>query len=226
MRRTDPRVAAIYPDGIHQALAGYLAARIAAATATLDEPEHGLSEPVLGKTDVLIWWGHMAHGEVSDAIVDRVQRRVLEGMGLVVLHSGHFSKIFKRLMGTSCDLKWREANERSACGSWRPAIPSSRVWASISSCPRGDVRRVLRHPRRTSCAPQLVPGRRGLPQRLLLPPRAGQDLLFPPRPRDVSHLSQPGGAAGDRQRRALGGAGGPPAVTFGHRPKPLEPLPD
>jgi trehalose utilization protein len=82
------------------------------ATATLDEPEHGLSAARLAKTDVLVWWGHKAHGEVADEIVERVHARVLEGMGLVALHSAHFSKIFKALMGTGCDLKWREAGER------------------------------------------------------------------------------------------------------------------
>jgi len=67
---------------------------------------------VLAETDVLSWWGHAAHGEVDDAIVDRVQKRVLEGMGLIVLHSGHYSKIFRRLLGTTCSLTWREAGER------------------------------------------------------------------------------------------------------------------
>jgi trehalose utilization protein len=111
--RTREPVRAIYPDGIHAAIAeGLRGEGIEVRTATLDEPEHGLSEAVLAATDVLTWWGHDAHDEVDDAIVDRVQARVLDGMGLVVLHSGHFSKIFKRLMGTTCDLKWREANER------------------------------------------------------------------------------------------------------------------
>ncbi|EAC7342432.1 trehalose utilization protein ThuA, partial [Listeria monocytogenes] len=101
------------PDGIHGQIASFLEkAGIEAGTATLEEPEHGLTEEVLANTDVLIWWGHMGHDRVEDKIVDRVQKRVLEGMGLVVLHSGHMSKIFMRLMGTSCDLKWREANER------------------------------------------------------------------------------------------------------------------
>jgi trehalose utilization protein len=77
-------------------------------TATLDEPEHGLTVDVLANTDVLTWWGHMAHGEVSDEVVDRVYQRVLEGMGLIVLHSGHFAKIFRKLMGTSCALRWRD----------------------------------------------------------------------------------------------------------------------
>lgn len=103
----------IYPDGIHAPIAGALrSAGFEVRTATLDEPEHGLTRKVLEQTDVLTWWGHAAHDEVDDAIVDRVQARVLEGMGLVCLHSAHYSKIFKRLMGTSCSLKWREANER------------------------------------------------------------------------------------------------------------------
>lgn len=109
----NPRVAAIYPRGIHEAVAAPLrAVGLDVATATLDEPEHGLSEARLARTDVLVWWGHKAHGEVADAIVARVHARVLGGMGLVALHSAHFSKIFKTLMGTGCDLKWREAGER------------------------------------------------------------------------------------------------------------------
>jgi trehalose utilization protein len=80
-------------------------------TATLDEPEHGLTDAVLAETEVLTWWGHVAHDEVSDEVVERVHRRVLDGMGLIVLHSGHFSRIFQRLMGTTCNLKWREAGE-------------------------------------------------------------------------------------------------------------------
>ncbi len=113
--KQSPEIAAIYPEGIHGAIAGFLRQQsgIEPRTATLDEPEHGLSEEVLANTDVLIWWGHMAHGEVSEEIVDRIQRRVvLEGMGLICLHSAHFSKIFKRLMGTTCNLRWREIGER------------------------------------------------------------------------------------------------------------------
>ncbi|HUQ77990.1 MAG TPA: ThuA domain-containing protein [Patescibacteria group bacterium] len=111
--RSNPVVGAVYPDGIHAAVAaGLRDAGFDVGTATLDEPEHGLTEEVLAATDVLTWWGHVAHGEVDDAVVDRVQRRVLDGMGLIVLHSGHHSKIFRRLMGTTADLTWREAGER------------------------------------------------------------------------------------------------------------------
>ncbi|RJE88917.1 trehalose utilization protein ThuA [Paenibacillus sp. 1011MAR3C5] len=114
----------VYPDGIHQVLAkGIAAGDIEVATATLEEPEHGLSEERLNETDVLIWWGHMAHDQVDDAIVERVQQRVLNGMGLIVLHSGHFSKIFKKLMGTGCDLKWREAGEKERLWVVNPAHP-------------------------------------------------------------------------------------------------------
>ncbi|WP_165997670.1 ThuA domain-containing protein [Bacillus sp. Cs-700] len=110
--QSSEEVRSVYPNGIHGAIAEFLKEDFEVKTATLDEPEHGLSEEVLNNTDVLLWWGHIAHEEVSDEIVNRVHQRVLDGMGLIVLHSGHFSKIFKKLMGTGCDLKWREADEK------------------------------------------------------------------------------------------------------------------
>jgi trehalose utilization protein len=100
-------VKSIYPDGMHSVIAAALAADtgLSVSTATLDEPEHGLTIDRLKDTDVLTWWGHKAHGDVSDKVVERVAERVWEGMGLIVLHSGHFSKIFTRLMGTPCSLQ-------------------------------------------------------------------------------------------------------------------------
>ena len=123
--KTHPKVTAIYPEGMHAVIARHLSAQpgLEVRTATLDEPEHGLTEEVLASTDVLTWWGHAAHGEVRDEIVDRVQQRVLDGMGLIVLHSGHFSKIFRRLMGTTCNLKWREAGEKSRLWVVEPGHP-------------------------------------------------------------------------------------------------------
>jgi trehalose utilization protein len=110
--RSDPPVAAIYPDGIHTVIAeGLGESGFDVRTATLDDPEHGLTDDILAETDVLTWWGHVAHQEVDDAVVERIHRRVLDGMGLIVLHSGHHSKIFKLLMGTTCDLNWREAGD-------------------------------------------------------------------------------------------------------------------
>lgn len=107
-----------YPNGIHGQIAAFLGTNedIAVHTATLDEPEHGLTADVLDNTDVLIWWGHRAHSEVADEIVVRIQDHVLRGMGLIVLHSGHDSKIFKRMLGTSCSLGWNEpSRERVWC---------------------------------------------------------------------------------------------------------------
>ena len=123
--RKDARVAAIYPKGIHATLAAGIAplGDFDVRTATLDQPEHGLTTEVLAATDVLIWWGHVAHDQVSDEIVDRVQQRVLSGMGLVCLHSGHESRIFRRLMGTSCSLRWREAGEHERLWNLRPEHP-------------------------------------------------------------------------------------------------------
>jgi len=124
--KTNEQIAKLYPGGMHTAIADYLkkATDFEIRTATLDaDAEHGLSEKVLSETDVLTWWGHMAHGDVRDDIVDRVQARVLQGMGLIVLHSGHYSKIFKRLMGTSCSLKWREIAERERLWVVSPGHP-------------------------------------------------------------------------------------------------------
>jgi len=112
---------------MHAAIAaGLREAGFDVGAATLDDPDHGLTDDVLAATDVLTWWGHVAHDEVDAAIVDRVQRRVLDGMGLIVLHSGHHSRIFRRLMGTTADLKWREAGERE------------RIWVVDRSHPIAD----------------------------------------------------------------------------------------
>ncbi|MFS0750744.1 ThuA domain-containing protein [Oceanobacillus sp. 1P07AA] len=117
-------VANIYPEGIHGTIANFLKTEdFHVKTATLDEPNHGLSNDLLEETDVLIWWGHKAHDEVSDEIVEKVKQRVLDGMGLIVLHSGHFSKVFKSLMGTGCDLKWREAGEKERIWNVDPTHP-------------------------------------------------------------------------------------------------------
>ena len=122
--KLDEHIAGLYPDGMHMALAkGLDSFGFDIRTATLDEPEHGLTADVLDNTDVLIWWGHMAHEEVSDEIAARVHERVLEGMGLIVLHSAHLSKIFRRLMGTGCMLKWREADEKERLWVVDPSHP-------------------------------------------------------------------------------------------------------
>jgi trehalose utilization protein len=124
---TQPEIAAIYPEGIHGAIAGGLRGILGETavvhTATLADPEHGLSDETLASTDVLLWWGHIAHDEVSDDVVDRVQRHVLAGMGLVVLHSGHFSKPFIRLMGTTCSLAWRNDGDREVVWTVAPSHP-------------------------------------------------------------------------------------------------------
>ncbi len=112
--KKDPKVLEYYPGGLHGYIANFLKCDdIEVRTATLDDPDCGLTDEVLADTDVLVWWGHRAHDQVPDEVVDRVQKYVLSGMGLVVLHSGHHSKIFRRLMGTTCNLKWRDnAHER------------------------------------------------------------------------------------------------------------------
>lgn len=107
--KLEQSVADVYPKGLHGQLAEFLSKEkdFKVRTATLDMPEHGLTEEVLNDTDVLLWWGHIGHDEVSDEIVERVYKRINNGMGFIPLHSAHYSKIFKRLMGTYCSVQWR-----------------------------------------------------------------------------------------------------------------------
>lgn len=122
--KNKPAVRAIYPDGIHRALAGYLAAEdLDIRCVSLDEPDQGLPDEVLNTTDVLVWWSHCAHAAVSDELVERVRYRVVHGMGLVALHSSHYSKIFRRLMGTECRLHWREVGEKERLWTVDPSHP-------------------------------------------------------------------------------------------------------
>jgi trehalose utilization protein len=125
--RTEEHVRAIYPEGMHAAVAAGLADLLGDAvrvrTATLEQPEHGLPAEVIADTDVLTWWGHAAHEDVDDAVVGRVHDAVLGGMGLLALHSAHYSKIFRRLLGTSCSLRWRNEGERELVWTVDPAHP-------------------------------------------------------------------------------------------------------
>ncbi|RKE60300.1 MULTISPECIES: ThuA domain-containing protein [Microbacterium] len=118
---------ALYPDTMHGTIAAGLRRLLGddavVETATLDDPEHGLSEERLAQTDVLFWWGHLLHHEVDDVVIERVHRHVLGGLGFVALHSAHFSKVFVRLMGTTCALRWRQAQDRELVWTVSPTHP-------------------------------------------------------------------------------------------------------
>lgn len=139
--RTDAAVKAVYPEGIHSVIAEFLNLQdgIEASTATLEEPEHGLTEDTLANTDVLTWWGHQKHEEVDDEVVDRVCQRVLNGMGLICLHSAHLSKIFRRLMGTTCHLLYREADERERVWVVEPGHPIAKGLGPYFEIPRTEM---------------------------------------------------------------------------------------
>ena len=120
------KVRAIYPSGIHSVIANFVREGVVGAevrTATLDQPENGLTDAVLENTDVMTWWGHVGHHLVDEDVVEKVEQRVLAGMGLIVLHSAHLSRIFQRLMGTSCNLRWREGEDRETVWTVSPTHP-------------------------------------------------------------------------------------------------------
>ena len=206
--RESDLVRGLYPAGIHGCIAEALnrAGGIDAGTATLEMPEHGLGGSRLDDTDVLIWWGHAAHGAVSDEVVERVTQAVWGGMGLICLHSAHFSKPFKRLMGTPCNLCWREAGERERLWSVAPNHP---IAAGLP--PHFDLEQEemygepfgIPEPQETVFI-SWFQGGRGVPLRRHLAAGGGQGLLLPPGARGLSDLSRRACPAGDRQRRALG----------------------
>ena len=125
--QVNPVVQGIYPDGMHTTIArgitAHLGDRAVVTTRVLEDPEHGMTDELLSETDVLVWWGHAAHDEIDDRVVDRIQSHVLEGMGIIVLHSGHHSKIFRRLMGTTCSLRWRNDRDRELVWTVSPTHP-------------------------------------------------------------------------------------------------------
>ena len=131
----------VYPDGIHRALARAFenAPGIEVRTAELGEPEHGLSAEVLAETDVLMWWGHREHRTVDDAVVERVRERVLSGMGFIALHSSHFSKPFRALMGTNGSLKWREIGERQRVWVVEPSHPIAEALGEFFELPQSEM---------------------------------------------------------------------------------------
>ena len=139
--RRDDAVRAVYPDGIHtevaSAIRDHLGEGATVVTAVLDDPDQGLGN--LDGTDVLVWWGHLGHELVADEAAARVQQRVLDGMGLVVLHSAHLSKSFVRLMGTGCHLRWREADDRELVWTVSPSHPIAEGIPPVFSIPQQEM---------------------------------------------------------------------------------------
>ena len=115
-------VKALYPEGIHMALKHLLDSEFEVRTITLDNVQD-LTEELLNDTDVLIWWGHVQHDKVPDEVAERVQRAVLDGMGAIFLHSAHHSKPFRKLLGTSCNLTWREDGDYELVWNIKPSHP-------------------------------------------------------------------------------------------------------
>lgn len=139
--RRNPDVTRIYPQGIHETIAAAFRPHkdFEVRTSTMDAPEQGLGASLLDSTDVLLYWGHAAHDDIRDEAVARLHARVLDGMGMIVLHSGHWSKIFKRLMGTTCALRYREAGERERVWNVNPGHPITEGLGSFIELPESEM---------------------------------------------------------------------------------------
>ena len=131
-----PKCREIYPDGMGRQIGRYLEKQPGIASvhcSELSDPEQGLSEEILANTDVMTWWGHKAHDRVTDENAERVQKRVLQGMGLIVLHSGHMARV------------WRTGRKGTALGG--RSSPSHRGGPAgiYRTAQHGNVRRAFRH---------------------------------------------------------------------------------
>ena len=125
----DEHVAKVYPEGIHKCLGEFLGKdeELEISYAWLEKDENcGITPEILENTDVIIWWGHMAHKRVPDHVATMVQEAVLSGMGAIFLHSGHHSKPFRALLGTPCDLTWRESSDSETLWVIEPSHPITR----------------------------------------------------------------------------------------------------
>ena len=123
--KSEESVAKIYPKGIHGAIADFLSVNddMEITLAALDDPDQGLPDEVLNNTDVLLWWGHLSHGEVDDALVERIRQRVyVNGMGFIALHSAHHSKPFRAIVGTTGNLLWGD-NQKEIIWNIMPSHP-------------------------------------------------------------------------------------------------------
>ncbi len=125
--KKDEAAKKVYPQGMGYQIAQYLEKQKGIASvhvSEIDDEEQGLSEAILNNTDVITWWGHVGNYDVTDEHVERVYQRVTaQGMGFIALHSAQGSKMFKRFMGTSCDVNWREMGEKERLWVVDPAHP-------------------------------------------------------------------------------------------------------
>jgi len=123
--KSDENVAKLYPNGLHAAIGEFLSKNddMKITLAALDDPDQGLPDEVLNNTDVLLWWGHMNHGEVKDDLVERIRQRVyVGGMGFIALHSAHHSKPFRAIVGTTGNLLWGD-NQKEIIWNIMPSHP-------------------------------------------------------------------------------------------------------
>ena len=133
-------VKAIYPDGIHIALKEALQDdEISVNTVTLDDENCGITDEVLKNTDVLMWWGHLAHHKVPDEVAKKVHLEVLKGMGAIFLHSAHHSKPFRMLMGTTANLSWRENSDWENLWVCKPSHPIAKGVSRFVRIPNDEV---------------------------------------------------------------------------------------
>ena len=91
----------VYPEGLMAPVIHALQQdpAIEVTYTTLYDPDYGLPEELLERTDVLIWWAHISHQAIPDWLSQKIVERIWKGMGFIALHSAHKAKPFLCILG-------------------------------------------------------------------------------------------------------------------------------
>jgi len=109
-----------YSSFLGNSVAEHLGAQpgISVRSVNINDPGQGLAGGVLDDCQVLIWWGHVRHAEISAETGRSIVERIKDGkLSLVALHSAHWSTPFVEAMNerTRLDVVGKfhsEGNER------------------------------------------------------------------------------------------------------------------
>lgn len=91
----------VYPNFLGNQLAKHLRKQehLSVVVVTPDDPQQGLSDENLDQADVLIWWGHRRHKEITPETGQKIVARIQSGdLQMIALHSAHFATPFMEAM--------------------------------------------------------------------------------------------------------------------------------
>ena len=172
-----------YPNFLGNAIADHLKRNLAlnVKSSRLDDPQQGVSSKVLDWSDVIVWWGHVRHDEISSEKSKEIVRRIKQGdLSLIALHSAHWSNPFVEAMNERTRMDFDrdygelgngslEVNYVSPAQRFRAPIRDEKVtpWVDLRKYPTGKVSGTVYLP--ISCFPAYRPDGKPSTIKTLLP---------------------------------------------------------